>query len=201
MSSTFWALHVNVIYWSRYPPLYQKIHLLPKPATDFSFFQKILQCLYDHQYLQTFYCSWTFFSTWEQYNVCQNWRFDKQHNIFWKKLTFTVTCKVLEKKLLLATNKKVYNIPKIGKKWSAIYSPFFIPYFRRNYSFLNSTLCTMTFGHRTYRCGNYSREETIQRQKLFAEIRYVVLTLLCIIHFSTILPPPTSRFWRHLWIA
>ena len=32
------------------------------------------------------------------------------------------------------------------------------------------TFCT--FGHSTYRCGNYSREETIQGRKLFAEIRY-----------------------------
>ena len=31
----------------------------------------------------------------------------------------------------------------------------------------------MTFGHSTYRCGNYSREETIQGRKLFEEIRYV----------------------------
>ena len=36
------------------------------------------------------------------------------------------------------------------------------------YSFLNLTLCTVTFGHSTYRCGNNSREETIQGQKLFA---------------------------------
>ena len=28
-------------------------------------------------------------------------------------------------------------------------------------------------GHSTYRCGNYSREETIQGRKLFAEIRYL----------------------------
>ena len=28
-----------------------------------SFFQKILSCLSDRQYLQTFYCSWIFFST------------------------------------------------------------------------------------------------------------------------------------------
>ena len=34
------------------------------------------------------------------------------------------------------------------------------------------TLCTVTFGNSTYRCGNYSREETIQGRKLFAEIRY-----------------------------
>ena len=44
--------------------------------------------------------------------------------------------------------------------------------FRGNYSFLNLTLCTVTFGVSTYRCGNYSREETIQRRKLFAEIQY-----------------------------
>merc|ERR1712086_418114 len=44
--------------------------------------------------------------------------------------------------------------------------------FRGNYSFLNLTLCTVTFDHSTYRCGNYSREETIQGRKLFAEIRY-----------------------------
>jgi hypothetical protein len=29
----------------------------------------------------------------------------------------------------------------------------------------------VTFGESTYRCGNYSREETIQGRKLFAEIR------------------------------
>ena len=43
---------------------------------------------------------------------------------------------------------------------------------RGNYSFLKLTLCTVTFDHSTYRCGNYSREETIQGRKLFAEIRY-----------------------------
>ena len=43
--------------------------------------------------------------------------------------------------------------------------------FRGNYSFLSLTLCTVTFGNSTYRCGNYSREETIQGRKLFAEIR------------------------------
>ena len=45
--------------------------------------------------------------------------------------------------------------------------------FRGTYSFLNLILCTVTFDHITYRCGNYSREETIQGRKLFAEIRYV----------------------------
>ena len=38
--------------------------------------------------------------------------------------------------------------------------------FRGNYSFLNLTLFTVTFGNSTYRCGNYSRG------KLFPEIRY-----------------------------
>ena len=33
----------------------------------------------------------------------------------------------------------------------------------------------MTFDHGTYRCGNYSKEETIQGRKLFAEIRYLNL--------------------------
>ena len=33
----------------------------------------------------------------------------------------------------------------------------------------------MTFDHSTYRCGNYSREETIQGRKLYEEIRYVLL--------------------------
>ena len=45
--------------------------------------------------------------------------------------------------------------------------------FRGNYSFLNLTLCTVTFDHSTYRCGNYSREETIQGRKLFVEIGYI----------------------------
>ena len=49
--------------------------------------------------------------------------------------------------------------------------------FRGNYSFLNLTLCTVTFDHSTYRCGNYSREEIIQGRKLFAEIRYTFLVV------------------------
>ena len=43
--------------------------------------------------------------------------------------------------------------------------------FRGNYSFFNLTLCTVTFGNSIYRCGNYSREETIQGRKLYEEIR------------------------------
>ena len=52
--------------------------------------------------------------------------------------------------------------------------------FRGNYSFLNLALFTVTFD-RYYinlnSCGrNYSREETIQGRKLFAEIRYIEST-------------------------
>ena len=43
--------------------------------------------------------------------------------------------------------------------------------FRKNYSFLNLILCIVTFGYTTYRCVNYSREETIQEWKLYEEIR------------------------------
>ena len=45
--------------------------------------------------------------------------------------------------------------------------------FRGNYPFLKKILCTVTFDHSTYRCGKYSREETIQGRKLFTEIRYL----------------------------
>ena len=51
----------------------------------------------------------------------------------------------------------------------------------RTYS--NLTLCTVTFDHSTYRCRNYSREETIQGRKLFAEIRYL-LRNLCFFTFE-----------------
>ena len=44
--------------------------------------------------------------------------------------------------------------------------------FRGNYSFLNLTLCTVTFVYSTYRSGNYSRDETIQGRKLFMEILF-----------------------------
>ena len=39
--------------------------------------------------------------------------------------------------------------------------------FRGNYSFLNLTLCTVTFDHSTYRCGNYSRVEIIRGNTVF----------------------------------
>ena len=34
--------------------------------------------------------------------------------------------------------------------------------FRGNYSFLNLTLCTVTFDYSTYRGGNYTKAETIR---------------------------------------
>ena len=51
--------------------------------------------------------------------------------------------------------------------------------FRGNNSFLNLTLCTVTFGNSTYRCGNSSREETLQGRKLFAEIQYIKISTVC----------------------
>ena len=39
--------------------------------------------------------------------------------------------------------------------------------------FLNLAIRTVTFDHSKYVCGHYSREETIQGRKLFAEIGYV----------------------------
>ena len=36
-----------------------------------------------------------------------------------------------------------------------------------NYSFLNLTLCTVTFGYSTHRCGNYLREETIRGNTVY----------------------------------
>ena len=53
-------------------------------------------------------------------------------------------------------------------------------YYYTPLAFLDLTLCTVTFDHSTYRCGNYSREETIQGWKLFAEIRYILnKTIYC----------------------
>ena len=50
--------------------------------------------------------------------------------------------------------------------------------FRGNYSFLNVALFTVTFDlyfiNLNSCSGNYSREETIQGRKLFAEIRYLL---------------------------
>ena len=75
--------------------------------------------------------------------------------------------------------------------------------FHGNYSFLNLNLCTVTFGHSTYRCGNYSREETIQGRKLFAEIRYslnsslkffiIIFSVTNQLNFIKFLPPQMRK--------
>ena len=74
------------------------------------------------------------------------------------------------------------------------------PYFRGNYSFLNLALFTVTFDLyfiNLNSCrGNYSREETIQGRKLFAEIRYSFLK------FSDVCPAPHWKWPRsYFWIG
>ena len=74
--------------------------------------------------------------------------------------------------------------------------------FRGNYSFLNLSLCTVTFDHSTYRCGNYSREETIQGRKLFAEIRYVskrVILVLILLNICSKFICSYSMFWCRIY--
>ena len=44
----------------------------------------------------------------------------------------------------------------------------------QNYSFFEFNVMYCEFGNSTYRCGNYSREETIQGRKLYEEIRYLI---------------------------
>ena len=75
-------------------------------------------------------------------------------------MNFYVEIKCIKKDLNV--DRKVYNLVTYRISANS---------FRGNYSFLNLTLFTVTFDHSTYRCGNYSREETIQGRKLFAEIR------------------------------
>ena len=54
--------------------------------------------------------------------------------------------------------------------------------FRGNYSFLDLTLCTVTFDLSTYRCGNYSRAETIRGNRSYQKMskRKVVFNLMFI---------------------
>ena len=53
---------------------------------------------------------------------------------------------------------------------------------RGNYSFLDLTLCTVTFDLSTYRCGNYSRAETIRGNRSYQKMskRKVVFNLMFI---------------------
>ena len=59
----------------------------------------------------------------------------------------------------------------------------------------------------TYICGNYSREETIQGRKLFAEIRYVQKKLYYVLSkmesdFEIFLPNkcPDNKSWVNLFL-
>ena len=68
------------------------------------------------------------------------------------------------------TQKKLGNFAKLQFLNDRIYNDIyriFTNSFRGNYSFLNLTLCTVTFAHSTYRCGNYSRAETIRGNTVF----------------------------------
>ena len=69
--------------------------------------------------------------------------------------------------------------------------------FRGNYSFLNLALFTVTFDLyfiNLNSCrGNYSREETIQGRKLFAEIRYAQCS--CTVSFW-IIEALSANFWK-----
>ena len=58
--------------------------------------------------------------------------------------------------------------------------------FRGNYSFLKLTLCTVTFGHNTYRCGNYSRAETIRGNTVYEK---------------DVAIGPKKKFQNQLWIC
>ena len=69
--------------------------------------------------------------------------------------------------------------------------------FRGNYSFLNLTLCTVTFGNITYRCGNYSREKTIQGRKLYEEIRYALAVMIT---FRNLLWVKVLGFYFQNWL-
>ena len=75
----------------------------------------------------------------------------------------------IQKALIIPYSCKTYNILI---NLLTIYIAYRISAnsFRRKYSFLNLTLWAVTFEYSTYRCRKYSREETIQGRKLFAEI-------------------------------
>ena len=75
----------------------------------------------------------------------------------WKRWALTVAGLRISNVMCVYHQKSIYHISANS--------------FCGNYSFLNLTLYTVTFDNNTYRCGNYSREETIQGRKL--GIRFV----------------------------
>ena len=66
--------------------------------------------------------------------------------------------------------------------------------FRGNYSLLNLTLCTLTFDNRTYRCGNYSRVETICGNTVTFSMFPTLVTNLCLLLYLALLDWLTSLF-------
>ena len=76
--------------------------------------------------------------------------------------------------------------------------------FRGNYSFLNLTLCTVNFNHSTYRCGNYSREETIRGNTVydfFCDFWRYPSTYPCPMYYiCTIYPCTVSDFPWHNYL-
>ena len=76
--------------------------------------------------------------------------------------------------------------------------------FRGNYSFLNLALFTVTFDLyfiNLNSCrGNYSREETIQGRKLFAEIRYISCCSRLLIKLLADFQPFPNRDNFFIWI-
>ena len=99
----------------------------------------------------------------------------------------SISCIFLESQLVCSIKHSAFDNSNAGKTFLVVtplqkqtvsyYTVYRISSysFRRNYSFLKLTLCTMTFGYSPYRCRNYSREETIQGRKIYEEIRQFVL--------------------------
>ena len=83
---------------------------------------------------------------------------------FWNHKMYVCICLIQKYFLTELSKDSNSNVYKLTYRISA-------NSFRGNYSFLN-----LAKGHSTKKCGNYWREETIQVQKLFAEIRYRQVT-------------------------
>ena len=75
---------------------------------------------------------------------------------------------------LRAKTKTVDFVPKKAEGKSIFKYLFQSIEFLQKYRISANSLCTVTFVHSAYRCGNYSREETIQGRKLYEEIQYMI---------------------------
>ena len=86
------------------------------------------------------------------------WHFPYQNQNFLRKLFLVLLFSPIDSKLSNPYTKHVYlNLMFFNISYYRISANSF----RGNYSFLNLTICTVTFSHSTYRFGIYSREETI----------------------------------------